>query len=55
MMEKAMNLDRRAALALIGGAAVLPLLPGAANAAAGGFVMWRDPGCGRKGRRSRST
>lgn len=43
-MEKAMN--RRAALALTGGAALLPLLPRTALAAPGGFVMWRDPGCG---------
>lgn len=44
-MEKRM-FDRRGALALIGGAAALPLLPRAAAASAGGFVMWRDPGCG---------
>ena len=40
-------IDRRTMVGLIGGAAVLPLLPGAADAAAPpAFVMWRDPGCG---------
>lgn len=34
-------------MGLIGGAAVLPLLPEAAQAAGpAGFVMWRDPSCG---------
>ena len=40
-------IDRRTMVGFIGGAAVLPLLPGSAQAAApAGFVMWRDPGCG---------
>ena len=40
-------IDRRTMVGLIGGAAVLPLLPGPAEAAApAGYVMWRDPGCG---------
>jgi hypothetical protein len=40
-------IDRRTMFAFIGGAAVLPFLPGTAAAqAAAGFVMWRDPGCG---------
>jgi hypothetical protein len=40
-------IDRRTMVGLIGGAAVLPLLPGSAEAAApAGYVMWRDPGCG---------
>jgi hypothetical protein len=41
------NYDRRLVLALLGGAAVLPLLPARAAAARGSdrFVMWRDPGC----------
>ncbi|HEX8513568.1 MAG TPA: DUF411 domain-containing protein [Allosphingosinicella sp.] len=40
-------IDRRTMVGLIGGAAVLPLLGGTAEAAAApGFVMWRDPGCG---------
>jgi len=39
-------IDRRAALALIGGAAALPFLPESAEANAGAFVMWRDAGCG---------
>jgi hypothetical protein len=37
--------DRRQALAMLGGAALLPLLPASARAAET-FVMWRDPGCG---------
>ena len=37
--------DRRHFLALAGGAALLPLLPGRALAA-DAFIMWRDPGCG---------
>jgi hypothetical protein len=45
-MESAM-IDRRTMVGLIGGAAVLPLLPESALAAApAGNVMWRDPGCG---------
>ncbi|HEX8240171.1 MAG TPA: DUF411 domain-containing protein [Allosphingosinicella sp.] len=44
-MEK--TIDRRTAIGLIGGAAALPFLSGPAVAAApGGYVMWRDPGCG---------
>ena len=40
-------IDRRTMVGLIGGAASLPFLPGAAGAAApAGYVMWRDPGCG---------
>lgn len=40
-------IDRRTAIAWIGGAASLPLLSQGAEAApAGGYVMWRDPGCG---------
>lgn len=40
-------IDRRTMVAFIGGAAVLPLLGDPAEAAAApGFVMWRDPGCG---------
>jgi hypothetical protein len=42
-------MDRRSALCLIGGAAAVPLLGGAAFAAAPpapAFQMWRDPGCG---------
>jgi hypothetical protein len=40
-------IDRRTMIGLIGGGAALPLLPGAADAAApAGYVMWRDPGCG---------
>ena len=40
-------IDRRAVIALLGGAATLPLLTATAEAAPpGGFVMWRDPGCG---------
>ncbi len=40
-------IDRRTMVGLIGGAAALPLLPGAAQAAAPtGYVMWRDAGCG---------
>ena len=40
-------IDRRTMVGLIGGAAVLPFLPGPARAqASAGFVMWRDPGCG---------
>jgi hypothetical protein len=40
-------IDRRTMVGLIGGAAALPLLPRAAEAAApAGYVMWRDPGCG---------
>jgi hypothetical protein len=38
-------IDRRTMVGFIGGAAVLPILPVRAQAAAG-FVMWRDPGCG---------
>ena len=41
------TIDRRGVIALIGGAAALPLLPDPAGAAApAGYVMWRDPGCG---------
>lgn len=40
-------IDRRTMFGLVGGAAVLPFLPGAARAAApAGYVMWRDAGCG---------
>jgi hypothetical protein len=40
-------IDRRTMVAFIGGAAALPFLPGHVEAAAApGFVMWRDPGCG---------
>lgn len=39
-------IDRRTMVGFIGGAAILPLLPGSARAAAPGYVMWRDPGCG---------
>jgi hypothetical protein len=40
-------IDRRTAMGLIGAAAAAPLLPVRAEAAApGGYVMWRDPGCG---------
>jgi hypothetical protein len=40
-------IDRRSMIGLIGGAVATPLLAGAAEAAApGGYVMWRDPGCG---------
>ena len=40
-------IDRRTMVGLIGGAAILPFLPGRAEAqASAGFVMWRDPGCG---------
>lgn len=45
-MMTAATIDRRATLALLGGAAVLPLLPAAAAAKPPGYVMWRDPGCG---------
>lgn len=40
--------DRRTILAMLGGAAALPILQGRAAAATNGpdFVMWRDPGCG---------
>ena len=40
--------DRRTMLAMLGGAAVVPLLPGRASAAGTdpGFIMWHDPGCG---------
>jgi hypothetical protein len=39
--------DRRTLLAMLGGAAALPLLQsGAAAATANDFVMWHDPGCG---------
>lgn len=40
--------DRRTILAMLGGAAALPVLQGRAAAAPGDsdFVMWRDPGCG---------
>jgi hypothetical protein len=41
-----MEADRRYVLAALGAAAVAPLLPAGAMAAPGGFVMWRDPGCG---------
>jgi hypothetical protein len=41
------TIDRRQAIGLIGGAATLPFLSGAAEAAGpAGYVMWRDPGCG---------
>jgi hypothetical protein len=40
------SLDRRQLLAGIGAAAVIGWLPETALAAPGGFVMWRDPGCG---------
>ncbi len=41
------TVDRRAVIGFIGGAAALPLLPFPAGAAAAaGYVMWRDPGCG---------
>lgn len=40
------GVDRRTMLALLCGAAGLPLLGSAAMAAAPGFLMWRDPGCG---------
>jgi hypothetical protein len=44
---KPATIDRRAMIGLLGGAASLPLLPKAAEAAApAGYVMWRDPGCG---------
>ena len=39
------TIGRRAVLGLLGGAAALPALPAEA-AAAPGYVMWRDPGCG---------
>ena len=40
-------IDRRTMIGLLGGAAAFPLLSGPAEAAAAaGFVMWRDPGCG---------
>ncbi|HEX6376638.1 MAG TPA: DUF411 domain-containing protein [Allosphingosinicella sp.] len=40
-------IDRRTMIGFIGGAAAAPLLPAAAaTAPPGGFVMWRDPGCG---------
>ena len=40
-------IDRRTMIGFIGGAAALPFLPGAAEAASpAGYVMWRDPGCG---------
>jgi hypothetical protein len=40
-------IDRRTMVGFIGGAAILPLLRGPAQAAApAGYVMWRDPGCG---------
>ena len=41
-------IDRRTTLGLLCGAAALPFLPSEAEAAAagGGYVMWRDPGCG---------
>ncbi len=40
-------IDRRTMIGLIGGAASWPFLTAAAEAApAGGYVMWRDPGCG---------
>ncbi|HEX9946253.1 MAG TPA: DUF411 domain-containing protein [Allosphingosinicella sp.] len=40
-------IDRRTMIGFIGGAAALPLLPAEAQAAAApGYVMWRDPGCG---------
>ena len=41
-----LDMDRRRLLAGLGAAAALPLLPAAAAAPKGGFVMWRDPGCG---------
>jgi hypothetical protein len=40
------RIDRRVMLAMLGGAAAAPLLPGIAHAAPAGFTMWRDPGCG---------
>ncbi|HEX8262928.1 MAG TPA: DUF411 domain-containing protein [Allosphingosinicella sp.] len=40
-------IDRRTMIGLLGGVAAAPFLSGAAGAAApGGYVMWRDPGCG---------
>jgi len=40
-------IDRRTMIGFIGGAAALPMLPTAAEAASvPGYVMWRDPGCG---------
>jgi hypothetical protein len=42
-----MDSDRRHVLTGLGAAALLPLMPAEARAAPpGGFVMWRDPGCG---------
>jgi hypothetical protein len=40
------TIDRRSAIGLLGGAALLPFLGGRAEAAPAGYVMWRDPGCG---------
>jgi hypothetical protein len=40
-------MDRRTMIGFVAGAAALPLLPRAGEAAAPrSFVMWRDPGCG---------
>jgi hypothetical protein len=40
-------IDRRTMMAFLGGAAALPFLPREADAAAAsGYVMWRDAGCG---------
>jgi hypothetical protein len=38
--------DRRTMLALLGGCAAAPLIAAPATASPGGYVMWRDPGCG---------
>ena len=38
--------DRRQLLGVLGAAAAAAWLPRQALAAPGGFVMWRDPGCG---------
>ncbi|HYD36760.1 MAG TPA: DUF411 domain-containing protein [Allosphingosinicella sp.] len=41
------KIDRRTALGLLGGAAAAPFFAEPAlAAAAAGYVMWRDPGCG---------
>src|SRR5688500_7957410 len=42
------NLDRRRMMAMLGAAAIVPIVPAraAAAAAAESFVMWRDAGCG---------
>ncbi|HYE28936.1 MAG TPA: DUF411 domain-containing protein [Allosphingosinicella sp.] len=39
-------IDRRTLIGLLGGAAVLHVLPDSVAAAPAAFVMWRDPGCG---------